>query len=53
MEITDYLDYIKYERKLSSETVKNYKYDLLKFSNFLKEKNIDSFVNVSQKDIEE
>ncbi len=53
MEITDYLDYIKYERKLSPETVKNYKYDLLKFSRFLKEKNIDSFVEVSQNDIEE
>ena len=48
MEIDEYLDYIKYERKLSSLTVKNYEYDLLKFVSFLKDNNIDSFSKVTQ-----
>ena len=52
MEIEEYLDYIKYERKLSKETINNYKYDLNKFKEFLKEKNINSFTKVTQKDIE-
>lgn len=52
MELEDYIDYIKYERKLSFETVKNYKYDLNKFILFLKENGIKSFSEVSQKDIE-
>ncbi|MGM9879532.1 MAG: site-specific tyrosine recombinase XerD [Bacilli bacterium] len=52
MELEDYIDYIKYERKLSFETVKNYKYDLNKFILFLKENGIKSFNEVSQKDIE-
>ena len=36
MELRDYIDYIKYERKLSLETVKNYKYDLEFLSYHLK-----------------
>ena len=52
MDIEEYLDYIKYERKLSNETIKNYKYDLDKFIVFLKNKKIHSFKDVSLKDIE-
>lgn len=51
MELTEYLDYIKYERKLSFETVKNYEYDLNKFVLFLKKNNISSFSDVRQDDI--
>lgn len=51
MELTEYLDYIKYERKLSFETVKNYEYDLNKFVLFLKKNNISSFSDVKQDDI--
>lgn len=53
MKLNDYLDYIKYERKLSDETIKNYKYDLEKFITFLKEKNINNFKETKTKDIEE
>ena len=52
MELIDYIDYIKYERKLSDETIKNYEYDLEKFVSFLKKNGINSFSKVSQKDIE-
>ena len=52
MEIEEYLDYIKYERKLSKETINNYKYDLNKFNSFLKTKKINNYTKVSQKDIE-
>ena len=48
--IEEYIDYIKYERKLSSETVKNYYYDLNKFNNYLDGKSI---LNVTTKDIED
>lgn len=51
MELTEYLDYIKYERKLSFETIKNYEYDLNKFVLFLKKNNISSFNDVKQDDI--
>lgn len=47
--IDEYIDYIKYERKLSDETIKNYRYDLNKFISFLGNKNIE---NVTIKDIE-
>lgn len=53
MELRDYIDYIKYERKLSLETVKNYKYDLEKFLLFLKEKDISDISLVTIKDIED
>lgn len=53
MKLRDYIDYIKYERKLSLETVKNYKYDLEKFLLFLKEKGIFDINLVTTKDIEE
>lgn len=47
--IDEYIDYIKYERKLSDETIKNYRYDLNKFISFLRNKNIK---DVTIKDIE-
>ena len=53
MKLNDYLDYIKYERKLSNETIKNYKYDLDKFVLFLKDKNINSYKEIKTKDIED
>lgn len=46
MELNEYIDYIKYERKLSNETIKNYKYDLDKFVLFLKDNHINSFNDV-------
>ncbi len=52
MDIGDYVDYIKYERKLSNETIKNYAYDLEKFIVFLKEQGINSFSEITRKDIE-
>lgn len=50
--LEDYINYIKYERKLSNETVKNYTYDLNKFNSYLKSQNIKSFSSVKTKDIE-
>lgn len=52
MEIIEYLDYIKFERKLSNETVKNYEYDLNKFISYLKENHINSFNKVTVGNIE-
>ena len=52
MDIGDYIDYIKYERKLSNETIKNYKYDLDKFLQFLKKEHIDSFTDATRKTVE-
>ena len=52
MDIGDYIDYIKYERKLSNETIKNYTYDIEKFIVFLKEQGINSFSEITRKDIE-
>ncbi len=52
MEITEYLNYIKYERKLSKETVKNYEYDLNKFISYLKENHINNFNEVTVDNIE-
>lgn len=52
MELIDYIDYIKYERKLSKETVKSYEYDLNKFVSFIKNRGVTSFADVSQLDIE-
>ena len=49
--LEEYKNYIKYERKLSDETIKNYMYDLNRFSNYLKDNN-KSFNSVKTKDIE-
>jgi len=41
--IHDYLDYVKFELKLSSNTILNYQYDLYKFATFLGLEKVDSF----------
>ena len=48
LDIDNYIDYIKFERKLSDETIKNYKYDLNKFISFLESNNIKNFKQVDQ-----
>ena len=52
MEFNDYIDYIKYEKKLSEETIKNYKYDLKKYIEYIKENNITDINKIKTKDIE-
>ena len=47
-QIDDYLNYVKYEKKLSCETAKNYGYDLNHFLNFLKDRSITSFKDVNE-----
>lgn len=51
-DIENYIDYVKYERKLSEETAKNYRYDLDKFSKFLKDSNVYNFNEVDSHIIE-
>ena len=46
--IDNYIDYVKYERKLSEETAKNYRYDLNKFTSFLEENGVKSLKEVEQ-----
>lgn len=46
--VDNYIDYIKYERKLSDETIKNYRYDLNKFAVFLEHEGINNFKKVDQ-----
>lgn len=48
--IEDYIDYLKYERNLSNETISNYRYDLFKFNRFLDNLNID-IINVNVNNI--
>ena len=45
-DINDYISYVKYERKLSDETAKNYKYDLVHFRDYLVSKNINPTLTV-------
>lgn len=52
MDIKEYIDYIKYERRLSKETIQSYKYDLNKFILYLTNHNIDNFNKVKTRDIE-
>ena len=49
IDIDSYIDYIKFERKLSDETAKNYRYDLNKFVSFLEDEGIKSLTEVNQK----
>ena len=53
--IKDYIDYTKYERKLSKETIKNYEYDLIHFNTFLEKNkyNLNDISNINQKIIED
>ena len=48
--ILDYIDYLKYEKNLSSETIKKYKYNLITFEKYMLNKNINLF-DVTQYDI--
>lgn len=48
--ILDYIDYLKYEKNLSSETIKKYKYNLITFEKYMLNKNINLF-DVTQQDI--
>ena len=48
--ILDYIDYLKYEKNLSSETIKKYKYNLITFEKYILNKNINLF-DVTQYDI--
>ena len=52
MDINEYLDYIKYERKLSDETINNYKYDLENFIRFLNKEKVTNLNLVKQDHIE-
>lgn len=52
IDVEEYIDHIKYERKLSNETSKNYKYDLDKFVSFLEKEKVNSFKDVNQRIIE-
>ncbi len=52
-QILDYIDYIKFEKRLSNETIKNYKYDLNHFKLFLLSNKIANFNGVKQIDIED
>ena len=51
IDIDSYIDYVKFERKLSDETAKNYRYDLNKFVSFLEEEGIKSFKELNQKTV--
>ena len=48
--ILDYIDYLKYEKNLSFETIKKYKYNLITFEKYILNKNINLF-DVTQYDI--
>ena len=52
-EIKDYLSYIGLEKKLSSNTIYNYKKDLESYLAFLKKKNITDLDSVNEKNIYE
>src|SRR5574344_2122727 len=52
-QILDYIHYIKFEKRLSNETIKNYKYDLNHFKLFLLSNKIANFNGVKQIDIED
>lgn len=50
-EIDEYLTYIKLEKKLSKNTILNYKLDLENYINYLENKNIKSFKMITIDDI--
>lgn len=52
-DIDNYIKFTKYERKLSSETSKNYEYDLLHFKKYLLDNNIKDLKKVTQNNIEQ
>lgn len=48
--IEDYLNYLKYERKLSNNTYASYRYNLIKITNYFKDK---SLLSLNEDDIRE
>ena len=46
--IEDFLNYLKYERKLSDNTYASYRYNLIKISNYFKSENL---INLTEDDI--
>lgn len=51
-EYDEYLNFIKYEKRLSDNTIKSYQNDLKKYINYLNKANISSFKDVKPKTIE-
>ena len=51
-EYDEYLNFIKFEKRLSDNTIKSYQNDLKKYINYLKKANISSFKDVKPKTIE-
>lgn len=51
-EYDEYLNFIKFEKCLSDNTIKSYQNDLKKYINYLKKANISSFKDVKPKTIE-
>lgn len=51
-EYDEYLNFIKFEKRLSDNTIKSYQNDLKKYINYLKKANISSFKDVKPKNIE-
>lgn len=49
--IKEYLDYVKFERRLSNNTYNTYRNDLVKYAIFLKKRNITDANKVKSKDI--
>lgn len=49
--ILDYLSYIRFEKKLSSNTYDNYQFDLESFNNYLKLNKIDNLNRLTETDI--
>lgn len=50
-DVIDYLNYIKYEKKLSKNTIESYKFDLTNYYNYLTEIGIYSVKDISLSDI--
>lgn len=51
-EYEEYINFIKYEKRLSDNTIVSYQNDLKKYINYLKKANISSFKEVKPKNIE-
>ena len=51
--INDYIDYLKYEKKASNNTISSYKYDLDKFYSFVKARNIFNIKDIDTSLIED
>ena len=49
--INDFIDYLVVEKGLSINTQESYRFDLLDFSNYLKDKKINDFKSLNEKDL--